>query len=177
MTDTHISSVETALGKPAARHGEALRYFQDVVLPYEGDECLIWPYSRNAQGYGFMSNRSGLSFIVSRRLCAEVYGPPPEPHFDAAHSCGNGHLGCVSKNHLRWATRRDNLADMDGHGTKRYGESAGRTILTEVQVTQIRLMKGSGTRTKVGRTFGVAPTTIGAIWAGKIWKRLPWPAS
>ena len=36
----------------AISKGEAQRYFNEVVLPYDGDECLLWPYDCSTSGYG-----------------------------------------------------------------------------------------------------------------------------
>src|SRR5687767_9109273 len=33
-------------------NGEPAAFYENVVLPYEGSECLTWPFSRNAAGYG-----------------------------------------------------------------------------------------------------------------------------
>jgi hypothetical protein len=33
-------------------NGEPLRFLREVVLAYDGNECLPWPYSRISGGYG-----------------------------------------------------------------------------------------------------------------------------
>lgn len=35
-----------------ARLGEAQDFFRDVVLTFEDDSCLTWPYSKTRSGYG-----------------------------------------------------------------------------------------------------------------------------
>lgn len=52
-------------GRPAYRH--ALRYLQETVLTYEGDDCLIWPYAKTEAGYGHIEIK-GRSPIVSRLI-------------------------------------------------------------------------------------------------------------
>lgn len=107
-------------GDPTARvtpaNGEALRYFSGVVAAYQGEECLIWPFSKDKYGYGQIM-MEGKRKIVSRLSCEIENGPPPSQNLDAAHSCGNGHLGCCSRRHMRWATRKENVADAKAHGT------------------------------------------------------------
>jgi hypothetical protein len=104
--------------------GEAERFFCEIVLAHEGDECLSWPYSRNTKGYGKV--RLGRrSHIVSRLACELVHGPAKSPVYEAAHSCGNGHLGCVNPQHLSWKTRRENEADKFIHGTRSRGGAPG----------------------------------------------------
>lgn len=93
--------------------GEAAPFYRDVVVPYDGDECLIWPYARTPAGYGVLDGHK--IKVVSRRLCEEAYGPPPTPKHHAAHSCGNGHLGCVTRRHLSWKTPKENGADRIAH--------------------------------------------------------------
>jgi len=102
----------------APLRGGVKRYFQDVVLSYEGNECLIWPFARNAKGYGIM--RGG---IVSRIVCERANGPPPTPEHQAAHSCGKGHEACCTKRHLSWKTQTENNADKLIHGTSRRGRT------------------------------------------------------
>lgn len=92
--------------------GEPKRYLHEVVLAYEGDECMPWPYGRYASGYGRIRGS-----IVSRLVCEAVNGPPPTPKHEAAHSCGKGHEGCVTKGHLSWKTHAENMADTIAHGT------------------------------------------------------------
>lgn len=97
-------------------NGEALRYYETVVKTYRGRECLIWPYDRDSDGYARMMVK-GKNRSVTRMVCEDAHGPPPGLKFDAAHSCGWGHGGCVTNEHLRWATRKENMADAREHGT------------------------------------------------------------
>ena len=113
-----------------ASNGEHERYFHDVVLAYDGDECLLWPFSHNGNGYGTM--RTGSKTVrVSRRVCEHVNGPPPTPKHDAAHSCGNGHIGCCTKRHMSWKTRSENLLERRIHKT--FGRG---TVRFEIEVPE-----------------------------------------
>ncbi len=94
-----------------------------TAAQYTGDDCLPWPYGRDSKGYGFVVE-DGTFTGAHRRVCEEVNGPPPSPSHHAAHSCGNGRLGCVTPNHLRWATPKENVAEAISHGTFRpFGRS------------------------------------------------------
>ena len=106
------------------RHGDPLggrprqarRYLDEVVLTYEGDQCLLWPYGKDRYGYGKIWN--GRKKVGLHRLVCEITnGPAPTPKHEAAHSCGNGHLGCCTKRHLSWETHAENMADKIRHGT------------------------------------------------------------
>lgn len=112
-------------GKMRAPVGEPLRYLREVVLAFDGDECLIWPYARTSSGYGNLGIEDG-NAVVSRLVCERVYGPPPTPDHEAAHSCGRGHEGCVTQNHLSWKTATENQADRVAHGTVNSGQRNGR---------------------------------------------------
>jgi hypothetical protein len=51
---------------------------------------------------------------IARIMCEEAHGPPPTPKHDAAHDTPNGCIGglCVNGEHLRWATRSENMLDI-----------------------------------------------------------------
>jgi hypothetical protein len=148
--------------------GEPGRYLQDVVLPYEGDECFVWPFGRGGDGYGQI-HRDGRKRVVSRLVCESVYGPPPGPGYDAAHSCGNGHLACVNKRHLSWKTRAANLAEMVEHGNSTRGERQHGARLTEPQVLEIKRLLGTTSQAELARQFGVSRKTIHSIRSGQSW--------
>lgn len=154
------------------RRGEPEEFYQTVVLPHDGVECLIWPFARNELGYGRMFAKDGKTTLVHRRACEDRNGPPPTPEHEAAHSCGKGHEGCVSPAHARWATATENSADMVLHGTanqKAHGESHPGAKLTEEDVRAIRASKGETTRAQVAARYGVKPETIKAIYSRKTW--------
>ena len=99
--------------------GAVQKWVSEVAVPYSGDDCLIFPYSRDTNGYPKMKTATGnrgAHVVVTER----TYGPKPTPSHEACHSCGNGHLGCVNPRHLRWGTRTDNVQDAIIHGTARF---------------------------------------------------------
>lgn len=149
-------------------HGETERYFREVVLPYDGDDCLIWPYSKNNGGYGHMQ-LAGHPTVVSRAVCEEVFGPAPSDIHEAAHSCGKGHLGCVSKKHLSWKTPVENQADKVLHGTDNRGERHPHVKLTQSDVIEIRSARGLVFQRDLAKRYGVTQGTISAIQSGARW--------
>lgn len=100
------------------------------------DECVLgWPYSRY-HGY------AELTYDGQKRPAHHVllgwmgHGNRAEGR-ECRHLCGNGHLGCLNKRHLRWGTRTENQADRLAHGTSNRGERCGSAKLTEAQVLEI----------------------------------------
>lgn len=92
-------------------HGLVVATLESVVAGPNGAACIFWPHNRNADGYGSYTIGSK-TYGVHRLVCSRVHGDPPTPEHEAAHSCGNGHLGCVNPRHLRWVTSVENKADM-----------------------------------------------------------------
>jgi hypothetical protein len=155
-------------GPWTAKPGEPMRHFKEVVLRYDGDECLIWPFYRGKKGYARL-RYDGVQRQVSRLVCEAVNGPPPSDDCEAAHSCGNGHLGCVAKRHLSWKTKKGNADDRDRHGRTARGEKNGCAKLTEEEIRTIRSLRGSQTGKEVAKMFGVCPATISAIQLRQKW--------
>ena len=160
------------LGQGKTENGSVQKYFTDVVLKYDGDDCLTWPYARQWNGRGKIGLK-GKTKEVHRAVCEEVYGLPPTPKHEAAHSCGNGHLGCVAKRHLSWKTHKENEADKVGHGTRNWGERVPTAKLTERNVIDIWSMKNTATQRVIAERFGVAKATINAIYRRKNWSATP----
>ena len=151
--------------------GEAERFFA-IASAYSGDDCLLWPYGRNNMGYACMTRRSkprGESRLVHRRLCIIENGPPPTPKHEAAHNCGRGADGCVTKSHLQWKTHTENMADTVKHGTHISGERVPNSKLTEIAVREIRAIGRSIPLTPIARQFGVSTSTISLILRNEIW--------
>lgn len=146
-------------------NGEALQWLKDK-LSYEGDECQLWPHHRGKNGYAFV-RYNGRAQHAARVLCEWAKGPPPFPKADAAHSCGNGNLGCCTKRHIRWATKIENSADTVRYGRSNRGERSPSHKLTEQQVRFIRrsLVKPNILATKLH----VSSSTICDVRARRTW--------
>lgn len=152
-------------------NGEATKFFTEVALSHEADECLIWPFKMNPNGYGTIW-LNGAHRIVSRLICEDFNGAPATSRHEAAHSCGNGHLGCVNRRHLSWKTSRENKADMLIHGTRNRGERNGQAKLTENQAREILSLKGEGSVRELAGRFGVTAMVVSNIHNRKSWSWL-----
>lgn len=143
-------------------HGQALEFLASVVLPFTGDECLVWPFFRNKEGYGQVNKRG-----AHVEVCERAHGPRPSNIHEAAHSCGNGHLGCVNPKHLRWATPMENAADRIKMGTTLKGERNPMAKLSDAETKAILAQKGRTTQAALASAYGVNPSTISLIHSGK----------
>ena len=146
--------------------GEPLAFLENTAIPFDGDECLIWPYWTGGDGRGRIW-LDGKNHLVHRIVCEARHGPPPTPKHEAAHLCGNGHDGCVNRKHLYWGTPKENCADRLLHGTHTRGERNGIAKLTEAQVLEIRA--STKLRRELTKEYGIARSTVYMIKARKIW--------
>jgi hypothetical protein len=136
---------------------------------HTGDDCLIFPGSLGNSGRGAI-HYAGKQQSLARVMCILAHGEPPFPRADSAHSCGNGHLGCVHPKHLSWKTRKANLADMVEHGTVPRGEKCGTSKLTRDQVVEIRALRGRVSVWELGEKFGVSGQQISRIHRRERWE-------
>lgn len=151
--------------------GTLLRWINEVAVSYKGDDCLIWPFNKSSNGYGLV-RVNGRPNAVHRLVCKLVHGEPPTADHESAHSCGNGHLGCVNPAHLRWATTLENQRDRFIHGTHCMGMRNGSAKLTAIDVLAIRDLKGKLGQRKIAARFGVTKSTIARIHNGSNWRSL-----
>lgn len=155
-------------GDPLAgrtRLGEPEHYLETVVMAYDGDECLPWPFATSA-GYG-VTTIDRKRVYVSRYVCTRIHGEPPTPEHEAAHSCGNGRRACVTKGHLSWKTGTENQADRIAHGTSNRGEKHGMAKLTDQQVREIRSLLGTRSHSSIAKMYGVSRPHISGIASGR----------
>jgi hypothetical protein len=146
------------LGKRQTLVGEPMRYLIEVVMAYDGDECLIWPYGRSGNGYGHINRKN-----VHRIVCKETHGAPPTPKHEAAHSCGKGHLACVTKGHLSWKTRKENEADKALHGTQSLRGPHEIAELTPAEISEIRSLKGKTFQRSLAKQYGITRDLVSRI--------------
>lgn len=139
-----------------------------VHVTHRDTACLIWPFARSHGKVGSLKVE-GVTCIAPRYMCSLVNGPPATPDHETAHSCGNGHKGCINPGHLSWKTARENQADRIAHGTHQYGERNAQAKLTEADVREIRRVSGTMPQKDLARKYGVQPLTIYKIAARKAW--------
>jgi len=149
--------------------GKCIAFLRSFV-DYQGDDCILWPFSRDICGYGMFGYDGKTSLKAHRWMCEQKNGPAPTPAHEAAHSCGNGHNGCITPGHLSWKTRVENMEDAIRHGTTRKGKRNGLRKLTQEQVSEILELRGQKTHQELADTYGVKARQISRIFSGYSWK-------
>jgi hypothetical protein len=136
--------------------------FLDISFSMETDECIIWPYAKTGDGTAEI-NKNGKILRVPRIICEKIHGKPPTYRHQAAHSCGNGHLGCINWKHLSWKKPGENNIDMVLHGT------LNTQKLNKNDILEIRRLYGKMTQRKIAEKFNVSLSTIESILSKKTW--------
>ena len=160
-----------------ASHGEPAAFIEKAIK-YKGKDCLIWPYSRDHHGRAKIAvlQRDGrwVPAHVARLICRSVHGKPPTRKHEAAHNCGNGHLGCINQKHLEWKTHAQNCLDTIKHDRTTRGERQPNSKLTVDDVHKIRKLAESKKLLikDIAAQFKVDPETISDIANGRTWSWL-----
>lgn len=137
---------------------------------YDGDDCLKWPFHIGKDGYGRVHRPlCGTLTTASNYMCHVAHGPKPSQRHEAAHSCGNGNLGCTNPRHLYWATPEKNQQERVVHGTSNRGERQHRSKLTKSDVRAIRRRATTESQKSIARDFGIDPSTVSNIVRRKKW--------
>lgn len=140
----------------------------DSHSAHVGDECLTFPYSLGPKGNASIMI-DGKHTNVYRYMCELAHGEPPTGDYDAAHTCGNRHLGCIHPDHLRWATPLENMQDQWSHGTRMKGQAVPQSKLAPDDVREIRALQGAMLQKDIAAKFGVSRSLIGHIHSRKAW--------
>lgn len=144
---------------------EAMRAFFEAAVLAETDDCILWPFGKDAQGYGLLT-LDGLQRTANYHVCTRVYGPSDGRV--SCHRCPN--KACINKQHLRWGTRADNVADAVTDGATARGERNGHALLTKAAVLDIRSRRQ--TAKEAAATYGVSVWTIFDARRGRNWSHV-----
>jgi hypothetical protein len=139
-------------------------------LPPRDQPCLPWPWSKTGEGYGGV-RFNGKHHRVNRVAYLIAKGLIP-PGMDVCHHCDN--RLCFNPAHLFCGTRAENMADCHAKGRANCprGEAA-RSVLTEKDVRDIRVLVSSGVPTReVGRMFGVTSGHVSRVSRGLFWRHI-----
>ena len=151
--------------------GKGIAWLREHVT-YHGDACLFWPLYRSPKlGYAVFGFE-GKMFYAHRFMCELKHGPAPSPAHETAHTCNNGHNGCVNPKHLQWKTHKENQQDRVRAGNYSNRKGQPRYKLTDEKARQILSMKGQKTQFELAEMFGVSRCTISSIHCGRGWPHI-----
>lgn len=153
--------------KPPNKGISAVANWLKANVHHKGDECLIWPFALNWNGYGNLMYEGKMT-KAHRVMCRLAHGEPPTPKHVAAHSCNRGHLACVHPDHLSWKTPRENLLDRRAAGTltkKRWNKNG---TLSDDQIRRIVELKGKLNQREIAAMFGISYQHVSVIHQGKL---------
>lgn len=139
--------------KPEARK----RFWAKVQ---KGPECWLWTGARHGQGYGLLTCHGTLKAHRASFFLANGY-----IHLDGSvlHTCDNP--SCVNPDHLRLGTQRENIADMDAKGRRKFraqfGEENPMARLTARDVAAMRAEREKSriSYKRIAERFGVSTMT------------------
>lgn len=153
-----------------AVRGEPLRWLRDRV-GFNGDDCLIWPFFRDARSGYAKVYFEGKNVAACRVMCTMAHGTAPDGQPCALHTCGKGHLGCVHPEHLRWGTKLENASDRTKDGTELCGTAVWSARLKPEDVLAIKGKVSAGVRqADVAREYGINPSHVSKIVSGRKWR-------
>lgn len=135
------------------------------------DACWLWTGAENANGYGRFVD--GSQHKLAHRVSYELFVGSIPDGMNVCHACDN--RKCVNPHHLWLGPQTDNLRDAVAKGRMfrpdTNGELNGNRKLCADDVRTIRAMfRGGQRRYQIANRFGVSPSTVGEIIAGKLWK-------
>jgi hypothetical protein len=129
---------------------EPMQYFL-AHLDDETDECVLWPFGKEADGYGVVPLNRRAHILV----CIMSYGPRP-PGAEVLHSCDNA--ACFNKRHVWWGTHQENEDEKTARGRRPYKITAeqARAICLDRRTTRV-----------IGADYGISSTQVSLIKRGR----------
>ena len=135
------------------------------------DTCWLWTGGRQTSGYGAIftgSNNSRahrISWVIHR-------GPIPKGMY-VLHHCDV--KLCIRPDHLFIGDADTNAIDARDKHRHSHGSKHGMASITEADVYTIwnYLASGNFTQRNIARRFGISPSAISDIIAGRTWSHVP----
>jgi len=133
-----------------------------------GDDCVIWPFSHDARGYGVI-RVDGKMRKAHRESLLFHRGDPPADKPLACH--GPCHTkDCINPDHLSWGNASSNAQDRGRDGSQLQGELFPVRKLRDCDVIEMRRLREEGVSCKdLAERFGVSRPLV-----SRICRRLKW---
>lgn len=139
--------------------GKAIEWIRAHV-DYNKEPCLRWPFSYDSGVGRGRLGWNGKNYWAHRLVCEMAHGPAPVGKDQVAHSCGNGHMGCVNPRHLSWSDQFENQKDRAKHGTAVTSKWGNLGKITREQIDRIRTMKGKMTQMALAAELGISHANV-----------------
>lgn len=147
------------------KNGTASERLAELSVAEESG-CIRFTGHLDGEGYGrIMVAR--VKYMAHRLSYSLNKGPIPDGYV-VRHKCDNP--SCINPEHLEVGTQADNIADKVSRGRQARGSGAGRAILTEESVREIRSspLKVS----ELSTLYGVSVVSIRNILRRKTWQHV-----
>lgn len=132
----------------------------------ESSGCIRFTGHLDGEGYGrIMVAR--VKYMAHRLSYSLNNGPIPDGYV-VRHKCDNP--SCINPEHLEVGTQADNIADKVSRGRQARGSGAGRAILTEESVREIRSSQLKVS--ELSTLYGVSVVSIRNILRRKTWQHV-----
>lgn len=147
------------------------RVTADEKIDRSGGPEACWPWTgrTNADGYGMVSVPGRQDRRIHRLVLAETLGRQLGGDEVVRHSCDNP--PCCNPAHLLTGSQALNVADREARGRTASGERLPQSKLTAEKVLLIfkAAPRTVAAQYEFADTFGVSPTIIRDIMAGRRW--------
>jgi hypothetical protein len=144
-------------------------YLLETIRSHDSDECLIWPFSLTANGYGQVTFQ-GKGETAHRVAFLVTHGHWPTPQ--GQHTCDVP--ACFNPRHIIEGTPAQNMADKVSRGRANFckGEKHGNAKLTKEIVFQIRADYPLYGSTITGANHGISRQSVCDIVFGRTWQHV-----
>lgn len=143
-------------------------FVKDAVA-FGSQDCILWPYSTNKDGYGWLSR---LGEKYAHRVAFRLANGDIAKGLHVLHSCDTP--GCVNPKHLSVGSHKENMLDKAAKGraprdtTKHVdnrGSKHGKAVLTESDAKNIRAEYALGgiTQQQLAAKYGVSRQTVSDV--------------
>jgi hypothetical protein len=87
-----------------------IQQFINEALFADTDDCIIWPFGKDSDGYGwFKIPTEEKPVAVHRYMTEKFHGKSKGDANHSCHSCDTP--SCINGKHLRWDTHQENMYD------------------------------------------------------------------
>ena len=142
-------------------------WLADVVKNHSSDMCILWPFSKLADGYGSVRFHGK---VHRAHRVAFFIANGHWPNQMSRHTCDTPL--CINPRHLLEGSNADNTHDKVSRNRVKRGESTCASKLTEDMVRQIRKEHATSTNRKLAAKFGVVNSTIFQIVHRNLWSHI-----